>query len=129
VAPWLVLVMLVGLAGCGSDSPTGPSGDYVATFLVVDETFRVRLVTEAQLRAAAEARAGSRARIPVGRIVAGTEVNTGWSWHLEDLEFAEATIEICDGLPSHVEQAGGPSFAQGRYCPWGAQIIDIRRLR
>jgi hypothetical protein len=40
-----------------------------------------------------------------GRIAAG-DVNTGWSWHLEDVEFVEAAIELCDGRPSDVERQG-----------------------
>lgn len=116
------------VAGCNR-SPTGPSGVAVVTFQVVDEQFRVQVTTAEQLRAAESAQAGGRARIPIGRIVAGTQVNTGWSWHLEDLAFAEATIELCDGLPSHVERAGGPAFAQGQYCPWSARVIDIQASR
>jgi hypothetical protein len=121
----LVLIGLTAVAGC-DESPTGPSGVAVVTFQVVNEQFRVRLTTTDQLRAAQAAQAGGRARIPVGRIVGGSEVNTGWSWHLEDVSFAEATIEVCDGLPSHVERAGGPPFAQGTYCPWSARIIAIQ---
>jgi hypothetical protein len=121
----LVLAGLTAVAGC-DESPTGPSGVAVVTFQVVNEQFRVRLTTTDQLRAAQAAQAGGRARIPVGRIVGGSEVNTGWSWHLEDVSFAEATIEVCDGLPSHVERAGGPPFAQGTYCPWSARIIAIQ---
>jgi len=26
--------------------------------------------------------------------VAGTQVNTGWTWHLEGVTFAEVTIEL-----------------------------------
>jgi hypothetical protein len=107
-----VLAGLTAVAGC-DESPTAPSGVAVVTFQVVNEQFRVRLATADQLQAAQAAQAGGRARIPVGRIVSGAEVNTGWSWHLEDVSFAEATIEVCDGLPSHVERAGGPPFAQG----------------
>lgn len=94
------------------------------TFRVVGETFRVLLTTPAQVAAARAAQAGGRASIPVGRIVAGAQVNTGWSWHLEDVEFAEAAIEVCDGLPSHVEREGA-GFDSGRYCPWSARVIDI----
>ncbi len=114
--------MTMSLSACGS--PTGPSGRAVVTFQVVAETFRARLDTPAQLAAARAAQAGGRAAIPVGHIVAGTQVNTGWSWHLEEIEFAEATIEVCDGLPSHVEREG-TSFANGVYCPWSARIIAI----
>jgi hypothetical protein len=42
-----------------------------------------------------------------------------------DITFAEAAIEVCDGLPSHVEREG-PSFANGQYCPWSARVIDIK---
>ena len=37
---------------------------------------------------------GGREKIPTGRIVAGTQVNTGWTWHLEGVTFAEVTIEL-----------------------------------
>jgi hypothetical protein len=114
--------MAMGLTACGS--PTGPSGRAIVTFQVVAETFRVRLDTPAQVAAARAAQAGGRARIPLGRIVAGTQVNTGWSWHLEEIEFAEVTIEVCDGLPSHVEREG-TRFANGVYCPWSARVIAI----
>ena len=121
----LVLLCLGVWPGC-DESPTSPSGVAVVTFQVVAEQFRVRLTTEDQLQAARAAQAGGRAQIPVGRIVAGAGLNTGWSWHLEDLTFAEVAIEVCDGLPSHVERAGGPAFAQGTYCPWSARVVDIR---
>ena len=54
----------------------------------------------------------------------GTQVNTGWSWHLEEVEFAESTIELCDGHPSDVERQG-TAFGGGRFCPWSAMVIRI----
>ena len=54
----------------------------------------------------------------------GTQVNTGWNWHLEDLTFAEVTIELCDGRPSDVERAGS-QFGGGRFCPWTATVTRI----
>jgi hypothetical protein len=118
------LVAALSLAACG-DNMTQPSGPAIVTFRVVDETFRVRLTTAAQVEAARAAMSGGRARIPNGRIVAGTDVNTGWSWHLEDVEFAEFTIELCDGRPSDVEREG-VRFGGGRYCPWSAVVVEIR---
>src|SRR5262249_60903052 len=94
------------------------------TFERVTETFRVRLATESAIDAAMKAQAGGLARIPHGRIVAGAEVNSGWSWHLVDVEFAEAAIEVCDGRPSDVERAG-TAYGGGRYCPWSARITSI----
>jgi len=121
-----LLVVALGLlaASCGSDSPTSPSTMATVTLAVGSETFRVALTTPEQIAAARAAQAGGRARIPNGRIVAGTQVNTGWTWHLEDVAFAEATIELCDGRPSDVERQG-PAFGGGRFCPWSATVIRI----
>jgi hypothetical protein len=65
---------------------------------VADERFRVSLTGE-QIAAAHAAQAGGRARIPTGRLVSGTQVNTGWRWHLEDVTFAESTIDFA--MASH----------------------------
>jgi hypothetical protein len=108
---------------CGS-TPSAPSSSAVVTFLVVGETFRVSLTTADQVAAARAAQNGGRARIPSGRIVSGTLVNVGWSWHLEDVSFAEVAIELCDGRPSDVERAGA-QFGGGRYCPWTATVTRI----
>jgi hypothetical protein len=119
----LALVILV-ISACGDDSPTAPSDGALVTFRVSDETFRVSLTTKAQVNAAEAALAGGSAKIPNGRIVTGADVNTGWSWHLEDVSFAESTIELCDGRPSMVERQG-VNFGGGRFCPWSAQITRI----
>lgn len=118
----LAMALLIA-AGC-SDSPTSPSAGAVVTFQVVDERFKVRLTTPDQINAARQARAGGAANIPNGRIVAGTDVNAGWSWHLEDVNFAEITIEVCDGRPSDVEREG-TNYGGGRYCPWSAVVVSI----
>ena len=94
------------------------------TIGVADEVFRVQLLDEAQIAAARRAQAGGPARIPNGRIVPGTSVNTGWSWHLEDVQFAEFTIELCDGRPSDVERQG-VAFGGGRFCPWSARVLSV----
>jgi len=116
-------MLLLGLGAC-DETLIGPSAGAIVSFSVQGETFRVLLSTAGQIAAARAAQAGGLARIPNGRIVAGTEVNTGWSWHLEDVTFAEATIELCDGRPSDVEREG-TGYGGGRYCPWGASITGI----
>jgi hypothetical protein len=108
---------------CGS-SPTAPSSSAVVTLSVGSETFRVALTTADQVAAARAAQSGGRARIPNGRVVAGTQVNAGWSWHLEEVTFAEAAIELCDGRPSDVERSGA-QFGGGRFCPWSATVVRI----
>lgn len=119
----LGLLLSLSASSCGG-ADTAPSPTRTATIRVADETFRVALTTADQVAAAEAAKAGRGPRIPNGRIVAGTGVNTGWTWHLVDVEFADATIELCDGRPSDVEKAG-PSYGGGRYCPWGATITAI----
>ena len=119
----LVVAAAVAPAAC-DDSLSGPSQTAIVTFAVAGERFRVALTSDEQLAAARAAQAGGPARIPTGRIVAGMQVNTGWSWHLQDLSFAEATIELCDGRPSDVERQG-TGFGGGRYCPWAATIVEI----
>ena len=109
---------------CGGRSPTRPASGVLVTFAVADETFRVWLTAAEQIAAARAAQQGGRARIPNGRIVSGTQINAGWSWHIEDMEFVEFTIELCDGRPSDVEREG-TSFGGGRFCPWTARVVRL----
>ena len=120
-----VVGAIVGSVGCSGDAnPVAPSGSAIATVRVVNEQYRLLLTTPEQIAAARAAQAGGPA-IPNGRLVSGTQVNTGYDWHVEDVQFAEVTIEVCDGLPSHVQREG-VRFGGGRYCPWSAQIISIQ---
>ncbi|CAN5625520.1 hypothetical protein BH23CHL7_BH23CHL7_19040 [soil metagenome] len=98
----------------------------MVTFDVGGEQFRV-LVTEAELIAHAQAllAGGEEGRIPNGVIVRGESgVNEGWSWSIDpsSLEFADMTMEVCDGLPSHVEDG---TLTTERYCPWGAVVVGV----
>jgi hypothetical protein len=119
-----LLLLLAGILAAACDSPSDPSPSAIVTFDVAGEAFRVELRDEETIADARAARAGGPATIPNGRIVAGTGVNVGWSWHLEEVEFAAFTIELCDGRPSDVERAG-VGYANGRFCPWGARITSI----
>lgn len=123
------VAMIVAVAACVGcdDSPTGPSTGALATIQVGTERYQVWLRTPAQIQAARAAQAGGPARIPNGRIVAGTEYNPGWSWHLEDVAFAEVAIEVCDGRPSDVEKLG-TKFGAGRFCPWTAIVVSINEI-
>ena len=121
--PAFSLVFCLSAVGCGGGS-NAPSPARTATIRVAGETFRIELPTPDLVAAAEAARDGRGPKVPNGRIVAGTGVNTGWSWHLVDVEFADATIELCDGRPSDVEKEG-PAYGGGRYCPWGATITAI----
>lgn len=111
-----------------TSKPTAPlpEGSVIVTFQVEAEEYRILLTDPDDIEIAQRLLAGEEApSIPNGEIIRGeTGVNTGWSWHIDPvtLEFADITVEVCDGLPSHVEDG---TLAGDRYCPWGAQVIDI----
>jgi len=109
-----------------SPSASPPPGSVVVTFAVVDEVYRILLTDPDDIEIARRLLAGDEApSIPNGEIVRGAAgVNTDWSWHIDpsSVEFADVTIEVCDGLPSHVEDG---TLAGDRYCPWSAEVIEI----
>lgn len=126
-APIVLAAFISAMVAACDDGPTTPSTGALVTFRVRSETFRIHLQSEEQIEAARRAQAGGPARIPNGRIAAGTSINSGWNWHLQDVEFAEVTMELCDGIPSDVERAG-VTFGGGRFCPWTAEVINITEL-
>ncbi|MDP9468572.1 MAG: hypothetical protein M3P32_07540 [Chloroflexota bacterium] len=99
----------------------------VVTFQVGDEQYRIELTDPADIAIARQLLAGDEApRIPNGLIVRGSDggVNTGYSWYIDpaSLEFADMTTEVCDGLPSYVEDG---SLTGDYFCPWSAEVIAI----
>lgn len=111
-----------------SASPSGGGEAVVVTFRVADaEEYRILLTDPEDIAAAERLLAGEEApRIPNGVIVRDGDggVNAGYSWHIDpdSVEFAEMTIELCDGLPSYVEDG---SLSGERFCPWSAEVISI----
>jgi hypothetical protein len=110
-----------------SSSPSAkPSGSIIATFQVADEQYRVLIVDPDEIAIARKLLAGKQApQIPNGRIARGDGgVNQPWSWHIDprDFEFADMTIELCDGLPSYVEDG---TLTGDRFCPWSAKVVAV----
>jgi hypothetical protein len=128
----VILSACGGPGGSPSGAPATPTPAASAAGVVVTirveggETYRVRLVEPADVEIAQDLLAGRRSNlIPNGRIVRGsTDVNTGYNWHIDpnDFEWAEVTVEVCDGLPSYVTDG---SLSGDRYCPWSATVVDI----
>lgn len=119
------LVVAAAIAVVVMMTMTGPRHP-VATFQVGDETYKIELATP-ELVAHAEALLAGEdvAAIPNGLVVRDDPgPNAPWSWHIDpaSLEFADMTIEVCDGIPSYVEDG---TVTSDRYCPWSAQIVDI----
>ncbi|HET9755078.1 MAG TPA: hypothetical protein VFP66_01140 [Candidatus Limnocylindrales bacterium] len=114
------------LAACSGGNASPDAGaPVVVTFEVVDERFKVLLTDPADILHTRRLLAGEDVpSIPNGRVVRETGVNDGYSWSIDpgDIEFADVTIEVCDGLPSDVE-AG--VISGDRYCPWSAVVVAI----
>jgi len=112
-------------------SPLPTSGVY-ATFRVVSDVFRASITNTTGIdQALALWQGQSQAKIPVGQLECGNGAyNCGWSWSMSPstITFAELTIEVCDATPSYV-QGNCSSFPNGRYCPWSAELIELRDCR
>mgnify|MGYP000860480986 CR=1 FL=1 len=114
-------VLAILLGGCVPQQPT------VATFEVAGvQTFAIELATPELIQHVKDLMAGSEeGRIPVGTIVRDSpSVNAPWSWHIDPatLEFADATTEVCDGLPEYVEDR---TLTSETYCPWSAEVVAL----
>jgi len=98
----------------------------VATLQVVDETYKIELATPELVAHAEALLAGeSVAAIPNGVVVRDDPgPNAPWSWHIDPatLEFADMTVEVCDGLPSYVQDE---IVTSDRFCPWSAKVVSI----
>ena len=132
-------LMLALIAGACGGSPTAPSelrGGVLATFAVGGERFSVFVtnpMTIAQLFAVGQGT--SIANIPNGRVRRGAGAgnhNAPFNWSLDpdDIQMVEIAIELCDGRPSYVQENISEFVDRiGRYCPWGAHLVDLRDLR
>ncbi len=114
------------LAGC---TPAHPALTHpIATFQVAgDETYKIELITPELVAHAEQLLKGEPvAAIPLGRVVRTPGINKPWSWHIDpkSLQFSDFTIEVCDGLPSYVEDR---TVTSPDYCPWAAKVIKIDR--
>jgi hypothetical protein len=115
----------------GPCSPLPTAGVY-ATFRVVSDVFRASITNPTGIdQALALWRGQSQAKIPTGQLECGEGTyNCGWSWRMTpaSITFAEITIEVCDATPSYV-QSNCASFPNGSYCPWSAELIELRDCR
>ena len=107
----------------------GASGPTVVTFEVAgyaDETYKIELATPELIEHVKQIMAGEDvALIPNGLVVRDDpDVNAPWSWHIDpaSLHFADVTTEVCDGLPSYVEDG---TVTSDYFCPWVTKVIDL----
>ena len=115
----------LSLAACNDDS-TEPANGPVFVIEAAGQEFKV-LIGSSTVAAQARQLIGSNQSINInGEIARGNGgFNTGYSWHLKPntVEFADMTIEVCDGEPSFVEE-NVDYFVDTvkRYCPWGIKV-------
>ena len=123
---YVAILAPLALAACaGGGASDDANAPVIVTFEVVDQRFKALLTEPADIAIARRLLDGDDVpSIPNGRVVRETGVNEGYSWSLDpnDIEFADVTIEVCDGLPSDVEMG---VVTGDRYCPWAATVIGI----
>ncbi len=116
------------LAACDEEEPSGPPDSAVFVIAVEDEQFRVHIEDEDVADEARVLLRTGESRNINGEIARGPGgVNGGYSWHLRPatVEFADVTIELCDGMPSYVEENVDYYVdTVKRYCPWGAKVVS-----
>jgi hypothetical protein len=125
----MMTAVAVALGGCASPDASSSS---VVTFKVAgQETYSIELTTPELVEHVKALMKGSEdGRIPNGKIVRTGDggVNSPWTWHIDpkSLEFVDFTTEVCDGLPSYVEDQ---TLTSDRYCPWNAEVVDLQPLK
>ncbi len=94
---------------------------------VQGEKFVIKVTDGEAVRLAEERMMGLNRMFPLGELARGDGgFNMPWSWHLkpESVRMVDASIELCDGLPSHVESDLDYWVdVVGQYCPWSAEIV------
>lgn len=122
-------LLMCGTFAC-ANSPTSPRGD--ALFLVrqCDQTFHL-LIRDPRTIAEAESQLERPTKHVTGRLLAGDGgFNQPWSWHLDPdrVGFADASIELCDGCPSHIEENLNYWVnVVGQFCPWASKVVRRER--
>ncbi|NIO29258.1 MAG: hypothetical protein GTO29_11975 [Candidatus Latescibacteria bacterium] len=133
----LALSMTLGI-GFGSQAGESPTAYFVIAgplpFPFYD-SYVLPLSDSADIAFARQLIANGEFKIAVARIAPGADgINRDmyapgmpeWSWHVtEFLEFADCTIEICDGSPTLVEQdVDGWMASTDMICFWTYTVVE-----
>jgi hypothetical protein len=123
------LLVALGVAAALTTFVPASTAPTVVTFEVAgyaDETYKIELATPELIDHVQQIMAGDEvALIPNGLVVRDDpSVNAPWSWHIDpaSLQFADVTTEVCDGLPSYVEDG---TVTSPYFCPWVTKVIDL----
>jgi hypothetical protein len=130
----ITCAMLIFPISCGVTEGTQLSGGILATFDVLGESYSIFITSPSAIEQVLALKNGtSSANIPNGKLVRGqASYNKPWSWHIDpqDITMVEMTVEIYDGLPSHVEADLDYWINTiGRFAPWQAELTEIQDYR
>jgi hypothetical protein len=131
-APVLAALAIAGGPGAASaaERPSARSG-IVATFGAQPwgtTTFKALITDPTQIARARSNYAGTNPfpTFPTGVIdYSGPAENTGWSWHLRDVQIVDQAAEACDGTPFDVE---AHAITVANFCPWPARVVAIQEV-
>ncbi|HJU67208.1 MAG TPA: hypothetical protein VJ650_03100 [Gemmatimonadaceae bacterium] len=126
-----LLTLALGVTACGGDVASmrpEPAQEFVIE--VEGERFRLRTTNPATATALEARRRAGTLGVVAGRLVRGDGgFNAPWSWHLDPLsiEVPDASIELCDGRPSMVQNDLDYWVdTVHTYCPWSARVYGVR---
>lgn len=125
---YLTVAILLGGLGCDSSSDDAlPAEATYAIEVAGVETFNIHLDDAAAIQEAERLLDTGASRNVAGRLMRGDGgFNAPYGWHLDPatVEFADITIELCDGLPSFIdEDLDYWVDTVGQYCPWGVTVV------
>jgi hypothetical protein len=111
-------------------------GGMLATFDVAGQRFKAWVTNKTAIDQVLAIQQGrTTATIPVARILRGpgqAAHNAPYHWHMDpdNIEFADAAIEVCDGTPSFVESHIDYFVDVVKtYCPWSAKLVALQDYR
>lgn len=94
---------------------------------VVGERFVMRTTDPTTIQQAVAILNGAPNMFPIGPLRRGDGgFNSPWSWHFDpdEVRLTEVAVEVCDGLPSYVEENLEDFLVRGvGYCPWSGRIV------
>lgn len=121
------IASILAFASCTETIGLSTGGTFIVA--VGQQQFRVRIDNALLANQARRMANGQdRQKIINGELARGDGgFNTGYGWHMKPsaIEFADVTIEGCDGRPSDV-QADITYWVDTvkRYCPWSGRFLS-----
>jgi hypothetical protein len=104
------------------------TGGALIQFAIGSESLRVWVTNDPFIAEAERLRAAGEQRIPSFALLDDTDCDPQWTWHVDpaSVAFADVTIEVCDGLPSDIENDKRYWLETlGSYCPWSARVVSV----